>query len=132
MAEATRLLPPVEEAEDRVLPVLCSLGYFAIGDTQNADDWYLKAIQQYESMGPRFASLTQFLKSTPTLTSVQELQKQIVDPSEKAALLTLLGTRTNSPEIRSVLYSGAQEMMIQMMPPRGLLEKVHALETSQP
>ncbi len=132
MAEATRLLPPVEDAEERILPVLCSLGYFAIGDTQNADDWYQKAIQQYESMGPRFASLTQFLKSTPTLTSVQELQKQIVDPSEKAALLTLLGTRTNSPEIRTVLYTGARQMMIQLMPPRGLLQKVHALEASQP
>ncbi len=132
MAEATRLLPPVEDAEDRILPVLCSLGYFAIGDNHNAEDWYQKAIQQYESMGLRFMSLTQFLKSTPTLNSVQELQRQIADPSEKAALLTLLGTRTNSPEIRNALYSGARQMMIQLMPPRGLLENVHALETSQP
>jgi len=132
MAEATRLLPPFEDAEDRILPVLCSLGYYAIGDTQNADDWYQKAITQYESLGFRFASLTHFLKSTPTLTLVTELQKQMVDPSEKAALLTLLGTRTNSSEIRSALYLGAEKMMMQLMPPRGLLEKVHARETSQP
>jgi len=132
MDEAVQILPTFDQSEEKLLPVLCSLGYFARGDLQNSDDWYQKSVERFESAGPRYGSLTKFLKSGPTLDSISQMQNISADPPEKAALLTLLGTRTNSQELRQSLFAGARQMMIQILPPRGLLEKVHAMEASLP
>lgn len=132
MDEAIQILPTFNKSDEKLLPVLCSLGFFAKGDRQKAEEWYQHSVQRFESTGPRYRSLTRFLKSEPTPETVKEMQSLTADPSEKAALLTLQGTRTNSPELRRSLFAAARQMMIQIVPPRGLLEKVHAMEISQP
>jgi len=132
MDQAVQLLSSVDQSEQKRLLVLCSLGYFAIGDFQHADEYYQKAIDHFVSMGPRYSSLTTLVKSEPTLNTFSDMLTITADPSEKAALLTLLGTRTDSQEIRESLFAGARQMMIQLMPPRGLLENIHAMEVRLP
>ena len=111
---------------------MCSLGFFAEADSDNADLWFHKTVAHFESLGPRSEVVTQILRSEVSPEIATRVQMLARDSMEKAMLLTLMGTRTTSADIRRDLYAAAQKWMIRLGPPRGLLEKIHAMETFPP
>ncbi|MFO1001733.1 MAG: hypothetical protein U0936_15460 [Planctomycetaceae bacterium] len=129
---AARILASTDSPEDRIQSALCSLGYRLKADTVNSDIWFRKAVSQYQSAGRRYASVHQILQGPAVDAAIAQFTDIGIEPSEKAVLLTLMGSRSAAPETRENFYSAAQKMLIQRSPPRGILEKVFAMETQQP
>lgn len=121
------------EQSELWLPLICSLGYAASEDQQNADIWFQKAVAQLQAQGPRREFLCGILNSAvPSAELIEQLRQVSYSPLESATILISLAQRTDSAEVRQKFLDEAETLMVRRIPPYGLLKKVHAMAAAQP
>ena len=117
---------PNDGQMNRWLPLICSLAFHADGDVGNAEIWYDRTLERLRGLGPRIETTTRIL-SAETISAglIEELRLVHEQPMDKAAILTCLGLRADSDDLRRQFFNAAQAMMVRRRPPYLLLQRIH-------
>ena len=117
---------PNDDQMNRWLPLICALAFHADGDVGNAEIWYDRTLERLRGLGPRIETTTRIL-SAETISAglIEELRLVHEQPMDKAAILTCLGLRADSDDLRRQFFNAAQAMMVRRRPPYLLLQRIH-------
>ncbi len=122
-----------DDVPDRWLPLTCSLAFYAAGDTANGEIWYDRTVEQLRRMGPRIESTTRILSAEKIHADlIEELRRTHELPMDKAVILTSLGLRADSDDLRRQFFDAAKQMMVRRRPPYLLLNRIHETAGGQP
>jgi tetratricopeptide (TPR) repeat protein len=115
-----------DDQMNRWLPLICSLSFHADGDIANAEIWYDRTLERLRRLGPRKETATRILSAqTISAELIEELRLVHELPMDKAAILTSVGLRADSDDLRQQFFDAAQQMMVRRRPPYLLLQRIH-------
>ncbi|MCP4506931.1 MAG: hypothetical protein GY826_11125 [Fuerstiella sp.] len=117
---------PNDDQMNRWLPLIYSLSFHADDDAKNRDVWYDRTLERLRRLGPRLEAVTRIL-STDVISSelIADLRQVRELPMDKAVILTSLGLRTDSVDLRQQFFAAARQMMVRRRPPYLLLQRLH-------
>ena len=115
-----------DDQMNRWLPLVCSLSFHADDDVKNSEVWFDRTLERLRRLGPRKETMTRIL-SAETISAglIEELRLVHELPMDKAVILTCLGVRADSADLRQQFFDAAQQLMVRRRPPYLLLQRIH-------
>ncbi|MDG1897262.1 MAG: hypothetical protein P8J37_20390, partial [Fuerstiella sp.] len=115
-----------DDQVNRWLPLVCSLSFHADDDVANSEVWYDRTLERLRRLGPRKEAMTRILSAeTISARLIEELRLVHELPMDKAVILTCLGLRADSDDLRQQFFDAAQQLMVRRRPPYLLLQRIH-------